>query len=144
MKKMNSGRGFSLIELLLVLAIIAILSGIAIPAYLNQRRRARVIGDAQTNAKALMMALEARKAENGVYFTGGPFKWTASGTVPNASVNPAPNFVPKGNSQMDFSVSVGSTAGVTYNLTVTDPKLSNATILTGDQSGTVTVSSAFR
>ena len=64
-------RGFSLVELLLVLAIIGIISAIAIPSFLGQRRRARVIGDAISNAKSLQMALESRKAEVGVYAPAG-------------------------------------------------------------------------
>ena len=70
----NRTRGFSLIEVLLVLAIIGILSSIAIPSYLGQRRRARVIGDAISNAKVIQMALESRKAENGTY--GAPVSYT--------------------------------------------------------------------
>ena len=72
----NGKNGFSLIEVLLVLAILGIISTIAIPSYLGQRRRARVIGDAQTNAQVLRMALESRKAENGVYGAAGTYTWT--------------------------------------------------------------------
>ena len=88
--------GFTLVELLLVLAIIAIISGIAIPTFLGQRRRARIIGDAQSNAQSLRMQLETRKAETGVYNNGAvTFNWTTSGAAPTASTNPAPSFTPK-------------------------------------------------
>ena len=139
MNPQRSVLGFSLVELLLVLAIIGILSGIAIPTFLGQRKRARVIGDAQTNARALMMILESRKAENGLYGPNGTYTWAANGTRPGTDL--APSFFPKGNSQMDYSVAV--TTAVTYTLTVKDPKLGNHAVLTADQSGAITLDAAY-
>ncbi len=138
---MQSARvnGFSLVELLLVLAIIGILSGIAIPSFMGQRKRAKVIGDAQTNARTLMMMLEARKSENGIYGATATYTWRANGTRPGLDL--APSFFPKGNSKMDYTVVL--TTAVTYNLTVTDPALSNGTVLTGDQSGAITLNAAY-
>lgn len=119
-------RGFSLVEVLLVLAILGIISAIAIPSYLGQRKRARVVGDAITNAKVLQMGLETRRAENGIYgLASTTYGWKADGT--DAS-GPAfiPTFQPKGASKMDYSVAIGPSA-VTYVITVTDPSLGNAT-----------------
>jgi len=128
-------RGFSLIELLLVLAIIGIISGIAIPSYLGQRKRARIIGDARTNAEVLRMALETRKAETGIYAAPAVYSWTASGGAPTASTSPAPGFVVKGASKMDFKVTVGN-GGLSYLLDVTDPKLGPSVIvIQTDQAG---------
>lgn len=107
--------GFSLIELLLVLAIIGLLSGIAIPTFLGQRRRARVIGDASANARVLQMALEGRKADIGTYGVAGTYTYTSTGTRPGTDI--APTFVPKGNSKMDYSVVIDA-GGLTYTLTV--------------------------
>jgi prepilin-type N-terminal cleavage/methylation domain-containing protein len=118
--------GFSLIEMLLVVAIIGILGAIAIPSYMGQRRRARVIGDAISNAKVLQMALETRKADNGTYGADGTYGWKKDGS--DAS-GPAllPTFQPKGNSMMNFQVVVAN-GGVSYILTVFDPTYSATTV----------------
>jgi prepilin-type N-terminal cleavage/methylation domain-containing protein len=118
--------GFTLIELLLVLAVIGILSAIAIPSYMGQRRRARVIGDAISNAKVLQMDLESNRAENGIYGAAGTYDWTADGS---ATTGPAlvPMFAPQGNSKMNYSVTIDAT-GITYTLTVYDPSMSATTV----------------
>lgn len=130
----KSERGFSLVEILLVLAIIGILSGIAIPSYLGQRRRARVIGDAISNAKVMAMMLEARKAENGVYGSVSTYAW--SGGTPDTSASALlPSFTPKGNSKMDYSLAI-ATSGLAYTLTVVDPSLPGSpTAYQTDQTG---------
>jgi prepilin-type N-terminal cleavage/methylation domain-containing protein len=138
--KMNAGRssteqhGFSLIEILLVLAIMGIISAIAIPSFLSQRRRARVIGDAKANAEVLRMALESRKAETGIYAASATYTWTAAGAVPSSATNPAPGFVVQGASKMDFKVVVAN-GGLSYVLDVTDPKMGGAVVIQTDQAG---------
>lgn len=127
-------RGFSLVEILLVLAILGIISAIAIPSFLGQRRRARVIGDAMSNARILQMGMEARKADAGIYAAAGTYDWTADGS---ATTGPAliPTFQPSGSSKMNYSVVVAN-GGLTYTLTVTDPSIgSGVTAYQTDQNG---------
>jgi prepilin-type N-terminal cleavage/methylation domain-containing protein len=127
--------GFSLIELLLVLAILGIISAIAIPAFMGQRRRARVIGDAMSNAAVIRMEMETRKADLTVYGSAGATCTWSSAGVPSQSTF-LPRFTPKGNSKMKYSIVVGSTM-LTYELTVTDPSLGNQIAFKTNQNGAV-------
>lgn len=116
--------GFTLVEVLLVLAILGILSGIAIPSYLGQRKRARVIGQAQTDANILAMQLETVRADAGVFGS------TATGKVPGTSTF-LPQFKPSG--AMTYKIDITNN-GMGYLITASE---GGKKLLTQDHMGTV-------
>lgn len=68
MFRMKSSRAFTLIELLIVVAIIGVLAAIAIPSYTNYMIRARR-ADAKTALEQLRAAQEMRRSEKGSFST---------------------------------------------------------------------------
>ena len=65
-RRIQSERGFTLIELLVVIIINAILSAIALPAFLGQRAKAQD-GSAKSNARTVVSAMEACYTEAARY-----------------------------------------------------------------------------
>jgi type II secretion system protein G len=78
-------RGFTLIELMIVVAIIAILAGILIPNFVNARAQAQTAA-CESNLRAIATALELYYADNQVYPTASaapvvPSLLTANGVT---------------------------------------------------------------
>ena len=69
---MNASRtaGFSLVELMIVIAILAVISAIAVPAYRNYVSEAQ-LGTARINADSLRVFLEDWRLENSTYQIAG-------------------------------------------------------------------------
>lgn len=83
-------RGFTLMEVMIVVALIGILTAIAVPAYNEQARRARR-ADAKADMLQMVQVLERHNAANATY-VGYP---TAVQASPNTGA-PAYNITPSG------------------------------------------------
>lgn len=125
-------RGFSLIEILLALAIIGIIAGIAIPSFLGSRAQARYIGDARANTEVIRQSLENFRADNGQY-PAGTLVWSKG--VPPVP-NPLPNVAFKDSTKLDFTVTVNADR-LSYTITSTDPQQGNKQIYKVDQTGQI-------
>jgi prepilin-type N-terminal cleavage/methylation domain-containing protein len=131
----NRAKGFTLVELLLTLAIIGTLMVIAIPTLVGQRRNARITGDAKANAQIIRISLEDRRSNMGIYGEPGEYEYKADGTRPaDAGKDIIPTFQPKGNTQMDFKITINE-GGISYDISVFYPAGSSKVVLTGTQNG---------
>lgn len=78
MRQLNKDRGFSLIELMIVVAVAGILAAIAYPSYLDSVQKSRR-ADAKASLMAAVQRMEAYYARNGSY-TGA--------TMANTNISP--------------------------------------------------------
>jgi len=104
LNKMKNQKGFTLVELLIVIAIIGILAAIAIPQFSSYRSKAYVAA-ARSDAKNAYTALQAYISEN------------PAATPPNQSVGPGPGVfnTPYGAARVskDVTIAINGTSGVT-------------------------------
>ena len=81
---MSKQRGFTLIELMVVAAIIAILASIAIPSYLNQTRKSRRSG-AEAAIQQIALREERYRADNPSYLSSSAATWAQLGGDPSGT-----------------------------------------------------------
>jgi prepilin-type N-terminal cleavage/methylation domain-containing protein len=104
--------GFTLIELLVVIIIIGILAAIAIPVFLNQRKKA--------TESSMKSDLRTVANEMETYFTDFQVYPTVTGSAGTATVGTTPVKVSSGNTVT--STTSGAATG-TFCLTVTNPQI---------------------
>ena len=117
MIKLRKSEGFSLIELMIVVAIIAVLAAIAIPSFLRFQLRSKT-SEATTNLGGIRTCEETYRAEEDLYLacaahpaaipTGTPVTW-AGAPVTWASIG----FEPDGNVRYQYSVAIPAAAPFT-------------------------------
>lgn len=128
---MRQARGFTLIELMVVVAIIAIIAAIAIPTYNEQVRKSRR-ADAARFVGDLQLRLEQWRAENPCYAAPGGScgAYTASGTYPT---------VPNSTQSPYYTIAIPTATATTYTVTATPTGLQN-----GDRCGVLTANAASK
>ncbi len=88
MRQKSSNKGFSLVELIIVIAIMLVLVGILAPQFVKYVHRARIAAD-MASAKELAEAIQAMLADGGSVDEAEPAGgysniWTIKGTYVNA------------------------------------------------------------
>ncbi|MCG8553079.1 MAG: prepilin-type N-terminal cleavage/methylation domain-containing protein [Desulfobacterales bacterium] len=136
----NNEKGFTLIELMIVVAIIGILAAIAIPNFLNYQLKSKT-SEAKTNIGGIKTSLEAYNAEEDAYKTctespdSNPGKakraWTDKGGFGTIGFEPA------GEVYYSYSVTAATTS---YTITATGDLDGDTTdaVFTLDQDGEAT------
>lgn len=113
----NKNAGFTLIELMIVVAIIGILASVAIPAYQDYTVRTKV-------AEGLFLSGGAKTAVEETRFATGRF--LGNSIVVNASYGlPAPTSV-SGNNTLEIAIGTSGVITITY---ASDPAIMNKSLI---------------
>ena len=119
--KLKSIAGFTLIEMLIVIAVISILASIAIPAYQESVAKAKR-ADAQGALYGLATAMERFYTENSSYCdAGGAGGADSCGAATNDSGTPSifNSTVPVDGGTAFYNLTISAVAANTYTLTAT-------------------------
>ena len=128
---MKAQQGFTLIELMIVVAIIGILAAIAIPNFISMQYKAKR-SEIPTNVKAIKAAQIQYESSNDVFVTctaypSSPTKTTQDWTKADAGGFTTIGWEPDGAVRGSYSVTAGSTDFTAFGVSDVDGDGSNAT-----------------
>jgi len=135
MIKLSKSAGFSLVELMIVVAIMAILAAIAIPSFMRFSMRAKT-AEATANLAAIRTSEESYRAENDEYMPAGPTPAVLTGpgaSTPRAWTGVAGDgwddigFEPDGNVRYSYLVAPGTGGVLSATGGINGPFMASAT-----------------
>jgi len=115
--------GFTLIEVMITVAVVAILAGVALPSYFDYVTRSRIV-EAKTNLADMRTRFEQYFLDNRTY----PAACVAGATAPPNISLPA--------AQKYFNVTCGNLSATTYTVTATGVGNMGGYVYTVDQANT--------
>jgi len=130
-------KGFTLVELLITIAIIGILAGIAIPTYVGMTRKS-ARSEASTNLQNLRMLLEQYYADRGCYYQEGtPLVCTnkadieykaTHGTADSGLEDYLPGFKPGALASLNYTYKVTTTGATAIAFSATATAKANSRV----------------
>ena len=137
---MKNKKGFTLIELMIVVVIIGILAALAIPRFMAASKKAK-ISEAKGILKQVYIAAEAYYQENGQYPATGTFN---DASTQNTGWTPITGLVvdrPSGYPRFTYQITAGGTDAIEITADASssyDQSMQDVSVMTIDEDGLIT------